>query len=191
MPLRILQEQFSRQCLRRALAKGQKTQGKDLTRAQTSPSIKLSTKLNLCSTLGPGFSANVRRPRVLAKIESTTKAHMSHLLQNDMTTASQAWQPKPAGNPHSKTHPRVHFLWCGWRQGTERCFWKQRRKSQQGLPLFVKCLMINRSPTLSLWAATQGSLFSKQSPTNILSRWNRWFQGSGQPRFSLFHTVFG
>ena len=111
MPLQIPHEQFSRQCLRKALTKGQKSQGRDLTRTHISPSIKLSTKLNLRSTLEPSFSANVRHPRVLAKIKSTTKAHISHLLQNDMTTAARAWQPKPAGNPQSK-HTTKSISFC-------------------------------------------------------------------------------
>lgn len=82
MPLWILHKQFSRQCLCKGLVKGHKSQGRELTKVHVSSSIKLSTKLNLGSTLEPSFPANIRHPRVLAKIKSTTKAHMSHLLQN-------------------------------------------------------------------------------------------------------------
>lgn len=103
MPLKILHKQHSRQCLCKGLVKGQKSQGRDLTKAHISPSIKLSTKLNLYSTLKPSFSANIRQHvRCVGKGKSTTKAHVSHLLQNDMTTTSRVWQLKPAGNPHSK-----------------------------------------------------------------------------------------
>lgn len=103
MPLKILHKQFSSQCLCKGLVKGQKSQGRDLTKANISQSIKLSTKLNLYSTLVPSFSVNTRQHiRCIGKGKSTTKAHMSHLLQNDMTITAQVWQLKPAGNPHSK-----------------------------------------------------------------------------------------
>lgn len=104
MPLQILHKQFSRQCLCKGLVKGQKSQGRVLTKAHISPSIKLSTQLNLYSTLEPSFSANIRQHvRCVGKDKSTTKAHMSHLLQNDdTTTTAWAWQPQPAGDPLSK-----------------------------------------------------------------------------------------
>lgn len=118
MPLQISHKQFSRQCLCKGLVKGQKSQGRDLTKAHISPSIKLSTAWNLHSTLEPSFLANVRYPRVLAKIKSTRKAHMSHLLQNDMTTTAWAWLPKPARNPHGQhtaSPSLVLWLMAGYR----------------------------------------------------------------------------
>lgn len=52
--------------------------------------------------------------------------------------------------------------------------------------------MINRGPGASaFWAVTQGSLFSKQSTTNILNKSNEWLQGLGQLCFSQFHTAWG
>lgn len=103
LPTKMLHKQFSRQYLCKGLVKGQKSQGRDLTKAHISSSIKLSTKLNLYSTLEPSFSANIRQQvRCVGKDKSTTKAHMSHLLQNDMTTTAWVWQLKLAGKPHSK-----------------------------------------------------------------------------------------
>jgi hypothetical protein len=46
MPLQILHEQFSRQCLSKGLGKGRSLEGQSLPK-HVSPSIKLSTKLNL------------------------------------------------------------------------------------------------------------------------------------------------
>lgn len=81
MPLQILHKQFSRQCLCKGLVKGQKSHGRFLTKARISPSITLSTKLNLYSTLEPSVSANGRQHvSCVAKDKSTTKVHMSHLL---------------------------------------------------------------------------------------------------------------
>lgn len=81
MPLQILHKQFWRQCLCKGLVKGQKSQGRVLTKAHISPSIILSTKLNLYSTLEPSFSDNIRQHvSCVGKGKSTTKVHMSHLL---------------------------------------------------------------------------------------------------------------
>lgn len=52
--------------------------------------------------------------------------------------------------------------------------------------------MINRGPRApAFWAVTQGSLFSKQSTTNIMNKSNEWLWGSGQLCFPQFHTAWG
>lgn len=110
MPLQILHKQFSRQCLCKGLVKGQKSQGSVLTKARISPSIKLSTKLNLYSTLEPCFSANIRQHvRCVGRDKSATKAHMSRLL---------TWPPMPGvaaqtcWKSSQSAHHRVHLLLC-------------------------------------------------------------------------------
>lgn len=100
MPLQTLHKQFSRQCLCKGLVKGQKSQGSVLTKTHISPSITLSTQLNLYSTREPSFSANIRQHvSCVGKDKSTTKVHVA---SPDMTTNAGAWPPKSAGKPHSQ-----------------------------------------------------------------------------------------